>query len=209
MKSKEQITIESYNKTAKEYDKNTNNFIQENYKKKFLSKIKSGGLILDIGCGAGRDAKYFTEKGYEVIGIDMSSELLNIAKLNAPKAKFKLMNMKNIEFDSNTFDGIWANASLVHLPQEYLVKVLSSIYKILKPNGYFYVSVKQGEGEMLSSDSRYKGVEKFWSYYSEEEFKKALLNAHFTVLKYDISKIDNSYQTNPWIKFFCQKYKTI
>ena len=105
------------------------------------------GLVLDLGCGSGRDTKYFLEHGYRVDAIDGSAELCALAsEYTGIPVKCQLFQ----ELDaSEVYDGIWACSSLLHLSYGELDEVLYRIEKALKPQGILYMSFKYGvfEGE--------------------------------------------------------------
>ena len=112
---------------------------------RFLANLPEGGLLLDAGCGAGRDAKAFLERGYAVSAFDASAEM--VARASA----FIGQNVKVLRFDEfdepPIFDGIWACASLLHVPEAELPGTFARIWAALKPTGSFYFSFKYGEGE--------------------------------------------------------------
>ena len=141
---KEYNTLEYYNSNAKSYFENTiKGDFQENYNR-FLSRISKGALILDFGCGSGRDSKYFLENGYKVEAIDGSKELCKLASeyigQDVKCMKFEELNEENI------YDGIWACSSILHVTKEELPKILEKMINALKPNGIIYASFKKGEG---------------------------------------------------------------
>lgn len=199
-----EITIESYDKTAAEYAKNVANLFPKGMEK-FFEHLKPGSYILDLGCGSGKDAKIFIDRGYHVIGIDLSKELLKIAKKTVPDAEFKLMDIVNLDFQPNTFDGIWAISSVVHIPKDYVSKTLQSCYNILKDEGIMYVSVKKGVGEEMIPDDRYGGLQKYWSFFQEEEIKGLLEPQGFKIIENLLDIKDDSYVTNPYIDIICRK----
>ncbi len=171
---------------------------------RFLSMIPPTGKIIDIGCGSGRDAKNFSEKGYVVTGIDFSSKMIQIAQEKAPKANFHVMDMRSLNFDS-IFDGAWANASLLHLSKNEFSNVLKSISKSLKSDGLFFIKLKKGSSEGLELDSRYHNIEKFYCYHDEQDLKELLLATGFTILDLFVTENESSYQTHPYIHAFCRK----
>ena len=205
MKDPKEITIESYNKTAEDYAARVEGLFPEEQAESFLSYLPGSSLILDLGCGSGRDAKNFTERGYKVIGIDLSEKLLAIASKNAPKADFRLMDITDLDFSDNYFNGVWAAGSLLHIPKKDIPDVTEGIYRILKPEGILYVSVKEGTGEVIKSDKIYGGVEKFWSFFQEGKLESILETSGFTILESTTDKPDNSYATNPWMSILCRK----
>jgi ubiquinone/menaquinone biosynthesis C-methylase UbiE len=90
------------NKTQKFYDETAKDFHQRNKAKdlsceykEFEKHMGSGSRLLDLGCGPGRDAKYFSNEGFDVTGVDFSSAMLEIAKVEAPKANFKLFDIEH------------------------------------------------------------------------------------------------------------------
>lgn len=80
--------------------------------------------ILDVGCGNGKDCKYISEKSFEVNGIDLSLGMLTMAKERVPNGKFEVMDITDITYPENDYDGIISNYSLFHIPSEELPKTL-------------------------------------------------------------------------------------
>ena len=146
-------TLEYYNKNAKLYCEQTLiGDLKENYDK-FLKKLPQGAYILDFGCGSGRDSKYFISKGYKVKAIDGSKEMCKLA------SKFinqKVQCMKFDELDDiNTYDGIWACSSILHVEKDKLPNILNKMIKSLKDNGVIYTSFKIGTGYEIKEDKYY------------------------------------------------------
>ncbi|MDP4039665.1 MAG: methyltransferase domain-containing protein [Candidatus Pacearchaeota archaeon] len=141
--------IKTYEELAEDYYK-THFDINEikNIADFFIQNLK-GQKILDIGCGPGRDAKYFSEHDLEVTGIDLTSNFVKMASRNVPNAKFMQMDMRNPDFPENTFDGLWACASFLYVPKEDAKNTLLGFRKILKTAGIIYLSVKQGNEKKL------------------------------------------------------------
>ena len=145
--SNEQITktLEYYNENAKKF---TNSTIDVNFTETqdhFLSYLNEGDLILDFGCGSGRDSKYFLSKGYRVEATDGSIEMCKVA---SETAGIEVKNMLFEELDeSEKYDGIWACSSILHLNKKELKNVLKLIFKAVKTNGYIYTSFKYSEFE--------------------------------------------------------------
>ena len=140
-------TIQYYNQNAAAFVENTRNVDFHPIQDEFLEKLPDGACILDLGCGSGRDTKYFLERGYEVDAIDGSKELCTMAsEYTGIPVKCQLFQ----EFDEvEKYDGIWACSSLLHLSLGELDEVLYRIEKALKPQGILYMSFKHGvfEGE--------------------------------------------------------------
>ena len=104
-------TIQTYNACAKSYSRDHYNISEVQDVIDFFIQNLKGTEILDVGCGPGRDAKYFSDHNLKVTGVDLSDRLLNIASKKVPGAKFIQMDMRRLDFSENAFDGIWVSAS--------------------------------------------------------------------------------------------------
>lgn len=108
----------------------------------FLDRLDSGATILDFGCGAGSDTKFFLENGYVVEAIDGSKELCKIASEHTG-IEVKKMLFQDLQ-EVRKYDAIWACSSILHLPYAELVDVMKKIVVALKDNGLLYTSFKYG-----------------------------------------------------------------
>ena len=192
-------TIRTYDKYAEKYFQ-INNSIDEikNLLEIFVENL-NGEKILDVGCGHGRDAKFFSDLGCEVKGIDLSEKLLEIARKNAPKAEFYLMDMRNLAFPSDYFDGIWACASFLHIPKKDSRKTLDEFYRVLKQNGLLYLSVKEGCSEGFVKSAQYGNEERYFVFYNSKELRE-LVEGKFKVFNEIIEK-----KKDNWINIFARK----
>lgn len=158
-------TLAYYNQFAKAYNETTLT-IEFQSKREFLLKyLPPHAHILDLGCGSGRDSKAFLQQGYKVTAMDGSQVLCQLASetIGQP-VKCQLFS----ELDEiNTYDAVWACASLLHLPTIELKQTLKKIEKALKNEGYFYASFKYGEFEGYRE-------ERFFNDFTEESFKTLL-----------------------------------
>lgn len=136
-------TTEYYNKNSLEFIEGTINVDTGILRDRFLKYIPSGGKILDLGCGSGRDTKCFLEAGYQVTAIDASQELCLKATeytgINVRCTRFEELN------DVKEYDGVFACASLLHVQEGDLPDILTKINKALKQQGVLYTSFKYGD----------------------------------------------------------------
>ena len=106
------------------------------------------GKVLDAGCGTGRDIEYLTEIGLDVKGIDLAEGMIQHAKKNK-KGKFQKMDVRDLEFNNEEFEGIWCNTVIHFFPKEEMSEVLDEFKRTVKPGGTLYVSFKIGGGTFI------------------------------------------------------------
>lgn len=135
-------SIEYYEKNADSFFNNTIDVNMEKLYQPFLQLLSPDALILDAGCGSGRDSKAFLSKGFRVEAIDASTEMVKRAK----QVTGLEVNLKSfdsvVEFEY--YDAIWSCASLLHVPESDLFKTISLLARSLKPSGVWYMSFKYG-----------------------------------------------------------------
>ena len=138
-------TLDYYNQNADAFFSGTVSVDFTQTQNKFLNYLNPGDSILDFGCGSGRDTKYFLEAGMKVDAIDGSEEMCRIA---SEYTGIKVQQMLFQELDAHDqYDGIWACASILHLPKNDLKIVLQKMATALKKHGFIYTSFKYGEFE--------------------------------------------------------------
>jgi SAM-dependent methyltransferase len=145
-------STEYYNQYAHEYfDRTVDLDLSESWER-FMGLLPDGGSILDLGCGSGRDSAYFKAKGYDVTAVDGSEQMCSLAGIHIGQDVLNLQ-FSDIDFDK-VFDGVWACASLLHVPSKEMPGIFHKIFKSIKPCGILYMSFKYGEFEGVR-DGRY------------------------------------------------------
>ena len=138
-------TIDYYNQNIDKFVSDTKDVEFTSTQDLFLSYLKEGSSILDLGCGSGRDTKCFLSKGYKVCASDGSIEICKAASAYLGiEVKHQLFNELD---DYEIYDGIWACSSILHLDRKMLVDAFRRINKALKENGILYTSFKYSEYE--------------------------------------------------------------
>lgn len=145
-------SIDYYNRYSKVYFESTVNLDLSEARKKFMKVLPEGGSILDLGCGSGRDTLAFYEDEYEVTPLDGSEEMCALAEIHTGLEVLH-MTFDELDFDE-VFDGVWACASLLHVPEEDMPDILKKVGMALKPGGHLFLSVKEGDFEGIR-DERY------------------------------------------------------
>lgn len=174
--------------------------------KKFAQMVKANGgkAVLDLGCGSGVQTKQLLEEGLDALGLDISRNMIEEAKKRAPLGKFMVGDMANLTFETNSFDGVYARASLLHIPKDKTKSVLKNIAKILKTGGIFYLAVKEGEGERELEEDRYgRKVNRFFAFFGEEELAKLAEETGFEVISVEHFKREET--SVPWLIIFASK----
>lgn len=150
----------------------------------FLVKKNGEKKVLDLGCGSGVQSKQLSQKGLEVVGFDLSLEMIKEAKKKVPKAKFVVGDMTKMSFPEGSFGGVFAQASLLHIPKKLIPKVLEKIHKILKKDGILYLALKEGFGEREVVEERFgKEIKRFFSFFTQKEISELLKNNQFRVIE--------------------------
>ena len=205
MKDKNMIAVDTYNKIAQEYDKEFgNDYSDTPYVDKFLNYLE-GKKVLDIGCGVGNLTKYIMDKGFNVEGIDLSKEMLNIAKQKYSDIKFYEMNMKEITLRKK-YDGIMLAYSLFHLTKKEVIEVLPKYYDLLNSNGKILLILQYGQGERIVDEPLKEGLKIFINYYSQDEIIEILKNNSFKILYTDLKKSESEFELgNDKLVIICQK----
>lgn len=167
-------TISTYNKFHEVYDQETvefwDNFPKDTIKE-FVSRL-NGKKILDLGSGPGRDAMLLKAEELEVICLDASSEMVKRTKDLGFESV--LADMRKLDFPEKSFDGVWAFTSLLHISKDEASKVISKIYKLLKPNGVFLVGMIEGEFEGDVEQESMPGAKRYFRFYSERELRELM-----------------------------------
>lgn len=138
------MTKDYYNKNAQEFFNQTVKADMSELYDIFLKNLPyNQGKILDLGCGSGRDSKYFLDSGFEVVAMDISEELGKRASEYIGQ-KVIIQDMRELNYQDE-FIGVWACASLLHLDENEIVETLRKIFKSLKKDGIVYISFKYGD----------------------------------------------------------------
>lgn len=120
---------------------------------RFLQHVRPAGRILDAGCGSGRDALAFADAGFEVTAIDASAEMVRLASAHT-RLDVQQMTFEEVPW-LGVFDGVWASASLLHVPGSELPATLQRLVGSLRPRGVLFASFKEGEGEREHNGRRF------------------------------------------------------
>ena len=155
------LAAEMVDKNVEYYNENADSFFEgsvgadmSDSRNEFLSHLPDNARILDAGCGSGRDSKAFLDAGYDVVSFDASTEMCKRASELTGK---DVMNMRFEDMSfADEFDGIWASATLLHVPMTELPKIMQKMNAALKTGGVIYGTKMRGERKF--SDFNEKSV---------------------------------------------------
>lgn len=211
-----QHTIDWYDTNAALYTNKTAGRARHKNIALFSNSLAPGSHVLDVGCGPGRDTAILSEKGFDVTGLDLSAGLLTEARNAHPNLRFVQGSMTDLPFGDQSFDGIWANASLLHLPEESdVTQTLSEFYRVLKTGGrvFVYVKAQLGESDTEVVTDALSGSQRFFRYFTLPGLQQSLQTAGFHILsahQYNESedKLPISRKEVEWIVILAEKPKS-
>ena len=136
-------TIEYFNENAERCFADAFTISARDNQDRFLTYVRDGGSILDLGCGSGRDTAYFREHGYDVTPVDGSCEMCRLASayLGTP---VRVMEFGELD-ERDRYDGVYASASLMHIEYDRLLEVLPRIARALHVGGTLFMDFKYGD----------------------------------------------------------------
>jgi len=150
------VTLEYYNRRAQEFEARTRDHDVAQNIAALLEHIegKPPFTILDLGCGPGRDLRTFTELGHIAVGLDGAAPFVEMARASTGCVVW-LQDFLALDLPSRHFDGVFANASLFHVPSRELPRVLSELHAALKPRGVLFASNPRGDNQEGWNAGRY------------------------------------------------------
>lgn len=149
-------------------------------------------LILDFGCGPGRDLKMFTGLGHIAIGLDGASHFVAMARADTGCEVWH-QDFLALDLPDNRFDGIFANASLFHVPSSELPRVLRQLHATLKPGGVVFSSNPRGENDEGWNSGRYG------AYHDLDTWRRHMANAQFIELEHYYRPAGLPRAQQPWL----------
>lgn len=165
----------------------------------FVQAMPPQARLLDLGCGPGRDLAFFAAHGLRTFGLDLSRGMLRLAKHTTPSALMQ-GDMLNLPLPTNTLDGIWCCAALLHLPRALTPQALNEMRRTLRPDGLLFLSVKHGQGEGMESDPSNNWPARFYTRYTMEEMADLLIGAKFILLEQNYDETPR----NRWLRFLAK-----
>jgi ubiquinone/menaquinone biosynthesis C-methylase UbiE len=190
--------------TTNSYDQITDQYLQRNQDRsvmaesldRFANYLTPGGIVLDVGCGPGFDAALLRDKNLQVTGIDRSLGMMTAGK-NLFPGTYVQADMAHLPFKP-IFDGLWVNASLLHIQRDQVPLVLQEFCQILKPSGILFISVQKGSDEKWITGPYTNTVKRWFTYWTYKTLEECLRQSGFKILDHQSSDI--------WLHIYSKKF---
>lgn len=178
----------SYDRVAEDY---AAEFLRELRRKpfdrmvldRFAEEARGEGMVCDLGCGPGHIAQYLKDRGVEMRGIDLSSEMVNQARRLIPEIPFQRGDMLNLDLESGSLAGIVAFFAIIHLRRDDVPRALSSMHASLKPGGRLLLSFHGGTGTIHRDQWYGKPVSIDVTLFESEEMRRLLESNGFEAVE--------------------------
>lgn len=178
-----QRTIASYDEIADDYWQQwRDRSVMERALARFVERVRPEGLVVDVGCGPGFDAAVLRAEGLQTVGLDLSRGMVAVGRRHYP-CVFVQGDMRRLPLGAEGVDGLWASASLLHLPPDEAEATLQEFYRVLRPSGVLYLSVKEGTGTAWRQDACGRRALRFFAYWEAAGLDRALEAAGFDVVE--------------------------
>ena len=196
-------TIDAYERSAKEclarWGKRR--YRQPPLLVQWLQCLPAGGRLLDLGCGGGQDAGSLDQRGYRIVGVDRTSALLSAGRRRYPLLSLVRADLRDLPFQETSFDGLWAAASLMHVPKPEARQILAVLYRLARPGGFFAATVTYGSKSRLVSDGWVPG--RYFARWKKDELSRAVRRAGWTILELNV--VINRERKGRWLNLLAQK----
>jgi SAM-dependent methyltransferase len=187
-------TVAHYDGSAHSFEAGTRNHDVSQNTAAFLGAIEGPPpfVVLDLGCGPGRDVAHFHALGHVAVGLDAAASFVEMARA-ATGCEILHQSFLSLSLPAAHFDGIYANASLFTVPAQELPRVLVELRRALKPRGVLFSSNPHGDDNEGYSGQRYG------SYHSLEAWRRYLNAAGFTELSHYYRPTGKPRAEQPWL----------
>jgi SAM-dependent methyltransferase len=167
----------------------------------WLHGLSADARLLDLGCGGGQDAGHLGQLGYRVVGLDRTSALLLAGRRRFRSLPLVRADLRYLPFQAMSFDGLWAAASLMHLPKPDARRILIDLSRLVRPGGLFAATVTYGVKSRLVTDGWVPG--RYFARWKKEELARAVRRAGWKILELKI--ITNRERKGRWLNLLAQK----
>ncbi len=196
-------TIDAYERSAKEC---LARWSKRRYHRppllvQWLQRLPAGASLLDLGCGGGQDAGSLDQRGYRIVGVDRTSALLSAGRRRYPLLPLVRADLRDLPFQASSFDGLWAAASLIHVPKPDARQILAVLYRLARPGGLFAATVTYGAKSRIVTDGWVPG--RYFARWRKDELARAVRRAGWSILELNV--VINRERKGRWVNLLAQK----
>lgn len=167
----------------------------------WLTCLPVRAVLLDLGCGGGQDTRYLKAAGHRVVGLDRTLSLLRFGQTRVPSATFVLADMRSLPLGAESLDGIWAAASLMHLPKTTMKDVLVKVRGCVRPGGVLAATVTYGTRSRIQERGWIPG--RYFARWKKSELAGALRRAGWEILALHV--VSNRERKGRWINVIARR----
>ena len=169
--------------------------------KEWVALLPKRAVVLDLGCGAGQDARYLATLGHRVVGLDRTMPLLRFARRRSASVPLVLADMRALPIRVSALDGIWAAALLIHLPKKTVPSVLAALHRLVKPEGLLGGTFTFGSNSRIKQGGWMPG--RYFARWKRDELARALRRAGWQVLSLRV--VSNQERKGRWINVIARR----
>ncbi len=157
--------------------------------------------VLDLGCGPGQDSRYLRQRGLHVVGLDLTQPFLQRARRRSPKLPLVQADIQYLPFSPESFGGIWAAASLIHLPKTTLKQVLRQVRALIRPSGILAATFLHGKGAGFLPDQWIPG--RYMCKWLKPELQKVFQQAGWHIIS--LQTVSNRERKGRWLNVMAKR----
>ena len=150
----------------------------------FFERVVNKGTAIEIGCGPGEIANYLKMKGLDIIGLDISSKMIKVAKKLNPLIDYRIGDVFDLRFNDGSIAGIVAPYLIVNFKLDDISKAFSEIYRVLIDKGQLLISFHSGGQELEINDFFVKGNTIPFTYFDSDTIRDRLVDSGFKIIEY-------------------------
>jgi SAM-dependent methyltransferase len=194
------ITLAHYNHNAESFWQGTRDHDVNQNRSALLNSLLGRAQLrtIEFGCGPGRDLKVFRDSGHEAIGLDGAERFVELAR-SYSGCEVWCQDFLKLDLPAQYFNGVFANASLFHVPSQELPRVLKELWATLKPGGVLFSSNPRGENQEGWSGERYG------CYYDLARWRELVTGAGFVELDHYYRPPGLPRDQQPWLASLWRK----
>jgi SAM-dependent methyltransferase len=147
---------------------------------RFLAGVPAGGLLADLGCGPGFDGARFTTAGFQVLAMDLSAGMLEVAARSLA-GRVAQADLRALPIAAGCLDGIWCSAALLHVPDDDTARVLQEFRRTLRRSGTLALVTAVGDSSRFEAVPYARGEERWFVYRDTDRLRQQLSEAGFIV----------------------------